>query len=130
MKTLLLKHKEVVLYLIFGGLTTVINWAVSVALYHFGAGVTASTIAAWVVSVLFAYAVNKIFVFESKNTAILLEMAGFFGARLFSGVVDLGIMKLGVDLLGFNFELTKLVSQVFVIVFNYFASKFFIFKKR
>ena len=128
------KYKEIVLYLVFGGFTTLINVAATYALYRlvgFGAGL--SSVIAWVLSVFFAYVTNKIYVFESKNAGIKLllkEAAYFYAARLISGAIDVIIMTAAVDAAKLNFWVFKIISQVIVIVFNYFASKFFIFHKK
>ncbi|MDR0958323.1 MAG: GtrA family protein [Clostridiales bacterium] len=130
-KKIFFKYKEVILYLFFGGLTTLISWVTSVLLfYQFNVGNIPSNVISWIISVAFAYATNKTFVFESKSNNILTEMLRFFSARLFSLAIDLLIMKVGVDVFMFNFGATKAVSQIFVIIFNYFASKLFIFKKK
>ena len=93
---------------------------------------TIPTAIAWVLSVIFAYVTNRIFVFrsEAKGAAALLrEILSFFGARLLSGVLDLGIMWVFADKLGLNDKLVKLASNVFVVIFNYVASKLVIFRK-
>ena len=91
------------------------------------------TVIAWILSVIFAYVTNRIFVFRSKVRgwkALSFEMVSFFGARALSGVLDVGFMWLFADYLGFNDKWMKLVSNVFVIIFNYAASKLVIFRKK
>ena len=130
---LFLKYKEMVLYLVFGGLTTLVN-IVTYALfaYVFNMGTVASTALAWIVSVIFAYITNKIFVFESKTDSLAMavtECVSFFGCRLATGVMDVAIMYLSVDLLHFNDIVIKIVSNVFVVILNYIFSKLFIFRR-
>lgn len=130
---LFLKYKEMVLYLVFGGLTTLVN-IVTYALfaYVFNMGTVASTALAWIVSVIFAYITNKIFVFESKTDSLAMavtECVSFFGCRLATGVMDVAIMYLSVDLLHFNDIVMKIVSNVFVVILNYIFSKLFIFRR-
>ena len=95
-KGLLIQYKEIVLYVFFGGLTTLVNFVVYLGLKNlFGVPMVASNIIAWVVSVLFAYVTNKIYVFESKDTsprAILRELFLLCGRPIFSGVVDTGML--------------------------------------
>ena len=92
-----------------------------------------STAVAWVLSVLFAYVTNRRWVFHSEAKgakAIGKEFAAFLGARLGTGLLDMLIMYLCVDLLGWNDMVMKLASNVIVVILNYILSKFFIFKKK
>ena len=128
------KHKEILLYLIFGGLTTLVNivvYAVCADWFHWGT--VASTIIAWVLSVAFAFVTNKLFVFESKHRSLkslVFEVCSFFGCRLLSGLLDLFIMWLTVDIWHWNGLLMKIISNIFVIIINYLFSKAIIFRKR
>jgi len=132
-RDLFLRYKEVILYLFFGGCTTVINIVTYAGLYEvLHVANVPSTIAAWVVSVLFAFYTNRRFVFESRQTeaaARWREFISFFGCRVLTGVLDVVIMALAVDVMGWNGLLWKIISNVLVIILNYVASKFFIFKK-
>lgn len=142
------KHREVILYVFFGGMTTLVNIAVYTALagfpenFPFFSGYrpllsgeyanVAATVIAWVVSVMFAYVTNKIWVFESRTTgfaALFTELCSFVAARLFSGLLDVGIMYVAVDLMELNNLMVKTASNVLVIILNYIFSKIFIFKK-
>lgn len=128
-----MKYKTVILYLFFGGCTTLVNMVCYHLLYNvWSVENVPSTAAAWVVSVLFAYITNKIFVFESRRSTRsgqLRELASFFGCRALTGVLDVGIMAFCVDFMGQNGLLWKFISNVLVVVLNYIASKWFIFKK-
>ena len=134
MKELWLKYKEVIAYLFFGVLTTVVNFIVYFACtdvlhIHY----LISNIISWIAAVLFAYLTNRKWVFESKVTgkaALLKEFTAFVSCRLFSGVMDLGIMFVGVDLLGISDKITKFLTQVVVVVLNYVFSKLIIFKNK
>ena len=134
LKSLLLRYKEQLLYVFFGGLTTLINMAVyALCMQVFGWVNVPSVIIAWVLSVLFAFVTNKLWVFESRETdraTLLREGASFFGARAATGVLDVIIMYLAVDCLGWNATLWKLISNILVIILNYVASKLFIFNKK
>ena len=127
------KYKELVLYLVFGVGTTVINIiAYYVCAHPLRINTVVSTCVAWVLSVLFAYVTNKIWVFESKGTdvgVIIKEIVSFFSCRLLTGFLDVALMFVFVDVLSFNDMWMKIISNVIVIVLNYVASKLLIFKK-
>lgn len=130
MKALLLKYKEIILYLIFGGLTTFVNIVVyALCTKLFSINWEISNIIAWILSVLFAYVTNRKYVFESKSSNIIKEMSSFFGFRLLSFVLDMGFMYLFVDMIQMDDMIAKIIVQVIVIVLNYVFSKLFIFKK-
>ena len=127
------KYKDVILYLIFGGLTTVVNIAVYwICVHILGTGVMFGTVAAWALAVLFAYLTNRTMVFHSSAAgaqAVLKEITSFFGCRLGTGVVDWVIMFVFVTVLHFNDMIVKIAANIIVIVLNYVLSKFVIFKK-
>lgn len=131
---LLRSYKHIILYLIFGVGTTLVNVAVySLCAHGLELSTTASTCIAWVLSVLFAYLTNRIWVFESRARtarALLREAWSFFACRLATGVLDLAIMYLCVDVLGFHDVAVKLLSNVLVVILNYVASKLFVFTKK
>lgn len=132
-KELFAKYREMILYLFFGGCTTLVNIVSYYICSRIGIGTAVSTVIAWVLSVLFAYATNRKFVFLSKATelaAILKEAAGFFLCRLATGILDLAIMVVFVDFLHFNDMIIKILSNIIVIVLNYVASKLLIFKEK
>lgn len=134
LKNLIIRYKEILLYLLSGFLTTLVN-LVSYWCVRFFMDVTPATAVAWSLSVLFAYITNKIFVFKSKNETVLAfakEFCLFIFARLASGVVDvLGMTLLINDASTKVFELAvKICINIFVVVVNYLFSKFIIFKKK
>ena len=137
---LLKKHKSVILYIIFGGLTTVVDWSVSFLLYYFwGEAIDATPILlhganviAWVAAVTFAYVTNRIWVFESKRRGfvpIVCEIAAFAGGRVLTLILQEVIMAVFCTWLGLNEYLFKLVAAVLVIILNYFISKILVFRK-
>lgn len=131
---LIARYKSLISYGFFGVCTTAVNMAVYQLCYG-GLGVpnVAATVAAWAASVLFAFVTNKIFVFESRSFAwrtLGYELMTFVACRLLTGVLDVGIMFVAVDLMEGNGTLWKLLSNVVVIVLNYVASKLVIFKKK
>ena len=127
------RHREILLYLIFGVLTVAVNTAAYLLFYHtVRLSNVLSTVLAWAAAVLFAYVTNKLWVFESHRREAggwLREMLLFFSCRLLTGVLDVGIMVLAVDLMHRNSLLWKLISNGIVTVVNYIASRFLIFKK-
>lgn len=132
MKNMLEKYKSILMYLFFGICTTVINivtyWMFYISLDFPN---VLSTIFSWIISVLFAYITNKLWVFESRSfgkKVLVREIATFFGARFISGIIDLAIMFLFVDMLLFPAMIIKFISNIFVVIFNYVASKVVIFK--
>ena len=130
---LLQRYKSQLLYLFFGGCTTLVNVAVYGLCTRMAALSTAlSTSVAWGTAVLFAYLTNRTWVFESRaHTApgILRELWSFLLCRLATGALDLAIMYLCVDRLGLPDIPVKLLSNLLVIVLNYIASKWIIFSK-
>lgn len=127
-----LKYKRVIRYLIFGILTTLVNIvSYGIAARCFLLSTLWSTLIAWVISVSFAYVTNCKFVFESKVNKWVqkfTEIAQFFSCRIVTGILDLIIMFIFVDLLNINDLLIKCVANIIVIIANYIASKRIIFK--
>ncbi|TFZ93039.1 GtrA family protein, partial [Clostridioides difficile] len=126
-------HKETILYLFFGTLTTFVN----IISYLFFTRVVSlnfiiANILAWILAVLFAYFTNKFFVFESKVIEIAFlfkEFLSFVSFRLFSGITEMLIMYIMIDLLFINDIIVKVFTNIIVIVLNYVFSKMIIFKK-
>lgn len=130
-KNLWHQYQEIILYGVFGVLTTVVNIVVYWFFARFfGVNYLLSTAIAWILSVLFAFITNRIYVFESNNQNIWKEMYLFFTFRLLSGFIDIIDMYLFVDVLHFDDMIIKILSNVIVIVLNYIFSKLFIFKSK
>ena len=130
-KELLSKYKRIILYILFGILTTLVNVVVYFACYCLKFSTSASTVTAWILSVLFAYITNRKYVFGSKLSGIkkvFKEVSNFFLSRLSTGLLDLAVMLLFVDILEFNGMFIKVISNMVVIVLNYILSKFLVFK--
>ena len=92
-----------------------------------------SNVIAWVVAVIFAFVVNKVFVFRSldwSSKVVFREAWQFTAARVFSGVLETGGLKVFVDWLHFNDAIVKIVAGFVVVVTNYALSKLVIFRKR
>lgn len=128
------KHEQIISYVFFGGLTTLVNFIVYYPLYnlcHLSASL--SNILAWIVAVIFAYLTNKPFVFKSKDWSmktVAPEFAKFVGSRFGSGLLETVIIRITVDILLWNGNLWKIIVSVLVVILNYITSKFFAFKKK
>ncbi len=148
MKKLIDKYKELILYVIFGALTTIVN-LITLKAFNLILGderYLLSNVIAWFVSVIFAYITNKLFVFESKSmktNVVAKELVSFFSARIFSLVIEeIGLFLL-VDIAGLGEKvieifgigiggimISKIILAVVVVILNYVFSKFLIFKKK
>lgn len=143
-KSLFVKYRELIVYVICGGLTTAVNFVV-----QFLAGLVlrgeslleVRTVIAWCAAVVFAFFVNKIFVFRDVGNGAETEKRSggkrgvaqfitFTGMRVLSLGMEVVIMSVGVRFLNINEFICKLIAQIFVVVSNYFFSKFVIFKKK
>ena len=135
------KNREVLMYLFFGVMTTLVSFVTAGIAKNLcenaGLGKSAvsniSTVVSWICAVTFAYVTNRIWVFDSKakgKKGIFAEMVSFYGGRLFTLFVEMGIMWLGYDLLDINYWVTKIFANVVVLILNYVISKLFVFKKK
>lgn len=127
------KHWDVVSYLFFGALTTVVNYLVYLPCYNLlGLSSAVSNVIAWVFAVAFAYLTNKPFVFQSHDWSaknVLPELAKFVACRVGSGVMETAILLVSVDLIHWDGNVMKLVTSVLVVILNYIGSKLLVFKK-
>lgn len=134
MRNLIHKYWDILSYLFFGGLTTVVNYLVYLPCYnllHLSASV--SNVIAWVAAVAFAYLTNKPFVFKSHDWSwktVGPELAKFVGCRIGSGLIETAIIFVTVDLLQFNGNIWKLITSVLVVIINYVGSKLLVFRKK
>ena len=140
-KALLQKYREQLLYLIFGGLTTAVDWVVSFLLYSvWGEQIEASAffvhipnVIAWAAAVLFAFVTNRIWVFESTKRGLLPvlgELILFAGGRVLTLLLQEGMFLVFHDWLALNAYAVKLIAAVLVIIANYLISKLLIFRKK
>ena len=134
LKELFYKYLHVILYGVFGILTTITNIVVYWCMAHvLQVGTMPSTLTAWLCAVLFAYVTNRKWVFGSNaigKKGVLEELLSFFACRIATGVLDWGCMFFFVDVLHINDIFIKISTNILVIVLNYVASKLVIFKKR
>lgn len=131
--SLIKKHKSFIAYGVFGVLTTLVNITTYNCCYNqLGISNTVSNVLAWILAVVFAYITNKMWVFNSKSWqwfVLKREITSFISCRLATGIMDIVIMFICVDILGWHAMLMKILSNIVVIVLNYIFSKLIIFKK-
>lgn len=133
-RELIEKHWDILSYLVFGVLTTIVNYLVYLPCYNiFGLSAAVSNVVAWAVSVAFAFLTNKPFVFKSNDWSaktVWPELTRFVGTRLGSGALETAAVYVSVDLLGGNGNVMKLVVSVLVVIINYVGSKLLVFRKK
>lgn len=144
LKSFFLKYKEPILYVFFGGLTTLVNYIIYFSCTEgFRLSWSAATVLAWIGAVLFAYVTNRKWVFESSAVgarAVVLEFAKFIAARLLSLGMEWVTLKLLLDILHMNNYMyaslpvgefaAKTIAQVIVIIANYIFGKWVVFRKK
>ena len=134
-KELAIKYKEIINYLIFGVLTTIVSLGVYYgSVYTFlnpndGFQLQIANIISWIAGVIFAYITNRKFVFESKEKNKIKEAGKFVTSRVATLLMDMIIMFIGVTSLKFNDKTMKILSQILVVIANYLLSKIIVFKK-
>lgn len=127
------KHREVLLYLLFGGLTTVISIGSYGYLIYLGMEPLIANVISWILAVLFAYVTNSTWVFEARPQNLAercRQILGFYGGRVATLLMEETILLLFVELLAWNAMLVKVAAQVLVVVANYVISKLWVFRKR
>lgn len=140
MRELFLKHREGILYLLFGIFVTLANWITYALLVTVtDLGVTVSNAVAWVVAVVSAFVTNKLFVFNSKATdfkTVLKEAVSFLTSRVATGVFEIlapaWLIAIGINQTLFDIDgfFAKLIVSIIVVVLNYLLSKLIVFKKK
>lgn len=133
-RKLFLRYYDLIMYLVFGVMTTAVNYLVYLPCYNlFGLSASVSNMISWVVSVAFAFLTNKPFVFRSHDWSAKVvwpELVKFVGCRVGSGVMETVILFVTVDTLRWNGNIWKLVTSVLVVVVNYVGSKLLVFRNK
>ena len=133
-RALVVKYWNILSYLVFGVITTVVNYAVYLPIYNLlGLSAAVSNVIAWVAAVAFVFLTNKPFVFKSHDWSaktVIPELTKFVSCRIASGAMETVILLLTVDLLGWNGNIWKLITQVLVVILNYVTSKLVVFRKK
>lgn len=133
-KAFFLRHKDIILYLIFGALTTVVNYLVYLPCYNYLelSSVTSNCIA-WCVAVAFAFLTNKPIVFRSYDWSAKIlfpELGKFVSCRVATGVIETLILFVAVDLAHLNGNILKVFTNIAVIILNYLGSRIIVFCKK
>lgn len=133
-RDLIEKYWDIVSYLFFGVCTTAVNYLIYLPCYNLlGMSATVSNVIAWVVAVAFAFLTNKPFVFRSHDwsaATVIPELTKFIGCRIGSGAAETVILLVAVDIMAWNGNFWKLVTQVLVVILNYIGSKLLVFRKK
>lgn len=138
-KAFIKKHREIIVYLLIGALTTVVNFAIYLPLLWWAKlPASVSNAIAWVIVILFAYVTNKLFVFNSKDWSAkiaLPEFLKFVGCRVVSGIFETVFLALTIDLpqlgdLKWYSLIMKLLACIGVVILNYVGSKLLVFRKK
>ena len=135
-KELYIKYKEIINYLIFGVLTTIVSLATYYLLVltilnpNKPLELQIANIISWITCVTFAYITNRKYVFNSSNKNILKEGIKFYSSRLTTLFLDMLFMYIFVSKLNFNDKIIKLILQVIITILNYILSKILVFKNR
>lgn len=131
---LIRRRYDILTYLFFGGLTTVVNYLVYLPCYNWlGISAGASNAIAWVFAVAFAFLTNKPFVFKSHDWSakvVFPELTKFLGCRIGSGVLETAVLFVTVDILQWDGNILKLITSILVVILNYFGSKLLVFNKQ
>ena len=134
LREFIIRYYDLLAYLFFGGLTTVVNYIVFFCCRQlWNVPLEISNVIAWIVAVAFAFATNKPFVFKSHDWSAKVlwpELTSFVGCRIGSLIVESGLLSLTVRLLQWNETAMKLLVSVLVVILNYFGSKFLVFAKK
>jgi len=133
------KNEELWNYLIAGGLTTVVSlvikWSLLFTILNADNALElqVAIILSWIGAVIFAYFINRLFVFKSKNKK-LKEFIKFVSARIATLLMEMAIMWFFITLLGLDSDtwviIWTIVCQILIIIFNYIFSKLFVFKEK
>lgn len=135
-KNIYIKYKEIINYLIFGVLTTIISLLTYYLLVltilnpDIALELQIANIISWFVSVSFAYITNRKYVFNSKNKNVKKEITKFYSSRLTTLIIDMFLMFIFVSIFNFNDKIIKLIVQVIIIILNYLLSKLLVFKEK
>ena len=137
-RALCVKHREILVYLIVGGLTTLVSWGCKFLwnLAFYGGTPDPTALQNTILSVVenaagiaFAYPTNRRWVFQSKNPNILAEAGSFVGSRLLTMLLGWLLNLLFTNVLGVPMMVSTVIASVFVVVGNYVISKLLVFRK-
>lgn len=132
-KPFYLAHKEVLLYVLFGGLTTVISILSFTLAYEFCViNEHIANIMSWILAVTFAFITNRTWVFKGSadnNATVFKQALSFYAGRVFTLLVEEVVVFVFITWLGFSALLVKVATQAIVLILNYVISKYYVFNK-
>ena len=129
MKKIFWKYQDIIIYFIVGCLSTFVN-LLSYAFYRlFISSYLINIVLSWLTSLVFAFFMNRKYVFKSKNNKIKQEFLSFTISRLLTLGMEILFMYLLVDLIQINDLIAKVIVQFLVFLANYLFGKFIVFKK-
>jgi putative flippase GtrA len=138
-KYFLNKYKEIIAYLFWGGMTTLVSWGTYSLFVTVLQSISVANILSWICAVLFAFVTNKLWVFQSKEWAFRLvmpELLKFVSARLATGLLEIvGVpllvyMGLNQRIAGIEGMAAKVLVSVIVVILNYVFSKLLVFREK
>ena len=126
------KYKSILLYIFFGGCTTVVSIGSFILLETvLGLNELIANIGSWILAVRFAYVTNRVWVFRScvRGKAVGKEILSFFSGRLITLGLEEAMLLIFVTWLQFNGTAIKVIAQIAVLIGNYLISKWITFRK-
>lgn len=132
-KELIIKYREIIVYVFFGGLTTVVSWGSYFLLRLVNVDYQLAQWISWAAAVAFAFVVNKLFVFRDRDktaAGLTRQIWQFVSVRIASGVLEWLLMLLFVELINISDSISKIVVSVVTVIVNYIASKLLVFRKK
>ena len=124
------KYQEIIIYLITGGLATLISFTAQfIPKYFMNTPVAVNTTISWICAVTFAFFANKFWVFQSESKNYIQEALKFYAARIITYFIELTLLIITVELLNQNEYIMKIIAQIIIIILNYIFSKFLIFRR-
>ena len=132
-KNFIIKNNELILYLIFGALTTAVSILSFWLFIKVNINELIANVLSWILAVTFAFFTNKFLVFKNKNSNkadFLKQFFSFYVSRIATLIIEELIILIFVTILNFNSLVIKTIAQILIIILNYFLSKLFIFKNK
>lgn len=125
-------RREILLYLVFGGLTTAVG-VCSYAAFNLWLGINAliANVLSWILAVLFAFFTNRVWVFAARTETVSefgRQLVRFFGGRIATLLAEEAILAVFVTWLEFDSIAVKLAAQAAVMILNYVISKWIVFR--
>lgn len=127
------KHRSVLMYLFFGGVTTLVDAAVRFVLAKTPIPVEVNVVVAWIAAVLVAFLTNRVWVFDSKTkgvAAYIKQLVSFYGSRVVTLLIELAFTSIFVTWLEQNEAFIWVAAKIIIVILNYVFSKLFVFKKK